>query len=49
MARGVVRDYEPLAADPGWPGNFWSFVPAGHMPFGHQCRRWCRSARLVIP
>ena len=34
MARGAVRDYEPLAEDPSWPGNFWSFVPAGHMPFG---------------
>jgi hypothetical protein len=34
MARGTVRDYEPLAEDLSWPGNFWSFVPAGHMPFG---------------
>ena len=34
IARGTVRDYEPLAEDLGWPGNFWSFVPAGHMPFG---------------
>jgi hypothetical protein len=34
MARGAVRDYEPLAEDLSWPGNFWSFVPAGHMPFG---------------
>ena len=34
MARGTVRDYEPLAEDLSWPGNFWAFVPAGHMPFG---------------
>ena len=34
IARGTVRDYEPLAEDLSWPGNFWSFVPAGHMPFG---------------
>ena len=34
IARGAVRDYEPLAEDSSWPGNFWSFVPAGHMPFG---------------
>ena len=34
IARGTVRDYEPLAEDLSWPGNFWSFVPAGHLPFG---------------
>ena len=34
IARGTVHDYEPLAEDLSWPGNFWSFVPAGHMPFG---------------
>ena len=34
IARGTMRDYEPLAEDLTWPGNFWSFVPAGHMPFG---------------
>ena len=34
IARGTMRDYEPLAEDLSWPGNFWSFVPAGHMPFG---------------
>ena len=34
FARGAVHDYEPLAADLTWPGNLWSFVPAGHMPVG---------------
>jgi 4-amino-4-deoxy-L-arabinose transferase-like glycosyltransferase len=34
FARGSVRDFEPLSEDPTWPGNAWSFVPAGHMPFG---------------
>ena len=34
FARGAVHDYEPLAADRTWPGNVWSFVPAGHMPLG---------------
>jgi 4-amino-4-deoxy-L-arabinose transferase-like glycosyltransferase len=34
IARGHVRDYEPLAEDSSWPGNAWSFAPAGHMPFG---------------
>jgi hypothetical protein len=34
FARGAVKDYEPLSEDPAWPGNAWSFVPAGHMPFG---------------
>jgi hypothetical protein len=32
FARGEVRDFEPLATDPTWPGTVWSFVPAGHMP-----------------
>ena len=34
LARGVVHDFEPLSADLGWPGNVWSFVPAGHIPIG---------------
>jgi hypothetical protein len=34
FARGRVKDFEPLSQDPTWPGNAWSFVPAGHMPFG---------------
>ena len=34
FARGDVADAEPLSADPAWPGNPWSFVPAGHMPLG---------------
>jgi hypothetical protein len=34
LARGTMHDYEPLAQDSSWPGNFWSFAPAGHMPFG---------------
>lgn len=34
LARGVVHDFEPLSADPGWPGNAWSFAPAGHIPIG---------------
>ena len=34
LARGMVHDFEPLSADPGWPGNAWSFAPAGHIPFG---------------
>jgi hypothetical protein len=33
LARGAVRDVEPLGADPSWPGSHWSFVPAGHAPF----------------
>jgi hypothetical protein len=32
FTRGQVRDFEPLATDPAWPGTFWSFVPAGHTP-----------------
>lgn len=34
FARGAVKDFEPLSEDTTWPGNAWSFVPAGHMPFG---------------
>jgi dolichyl-phosphate-mannose-protein mannosyltransferase len=34
LARGAVHDYEPLSADPTWPGNAWSFAPAGHIPMG---------------
>ena len=34
LARGAVHDREPLSADPGWPGNAWSFAPAGHIPLG---------------
>lgn len=32
FARGMVRDVEPLAEDPSWPGTPWSFAPAGHIP-----------------
>jgi hypothetical protein len=32
FSRGTIRDYEPLATDPGWPGNAWSFAPTGHRP-----------------
>jgi hypothetical protein len=32
FARGAVREFEPLAIDPAWPGNVWSFAPAGHIP-----------------
>lgn len=32
FARGAVRLFEPLATDPRWPGNAWSFAPAGHVP-----------------
>src|SRR5262245_12241455 len=34
LARGAVHDYEPLSEDPSWPGNAWSFAPAGHIPMG---------------
>jgi hypothetical protein len=34
LARGAVHDFEPLSADPTWPGNPWSFAPAGHIPMG---------------
>jgi hypothetical protein len=34
LSRGTVHDYEPLSADPAWPGNAWSFAPAGHIPMG---------------
>ena len=34
LARGTVHDSEPLSADPSWPGNTWSFAPAGHIPMG---------------
>jgi hypothetical protein len=34
LARGAVHDYEPLSEDPAWPGNPWSFAPAGHIPMG---------------
>ncbi len=34
LARGVVHDREPLSEDATWPGNAWSFAPAGHMPLG---------------
>lgn len=30
FARGEVRDVEPLATDPSWPGSPAAFVPAGH-------------------
>ena len=30
FARGAVHDYEPLGADPSWPGPAAAFVPAGH-------------------
>ena len=30
LARGVVMDVEPLAADPGWPGTKAAFAPTGH-------------------
>jgi Oligosaccharyl transferase STT3 subunit len=32
FARGMVRDIEPLAEDPSWPGTVWAFAPAGHVP-----------------
>jgi len=32
FARGAVRDLDPLATDPAWPGTVWSFAPAGHTP-----------------
>jgi hypothetical protein len=35
LARGAVHDYEPLSEDPAWPGNTWSFAPAGHIPMGN--------------
>jgi Dolichyl-phosphate-mannose-protein mannosyltransferase len=34
LARGAVHDHEPLSEDPTWPGNPWSFAPAGHIPMG---------------
>lgn len=34
LARGAVHDHEPLSEDPTWPGNAWSFAPAGHIPMG---------------
>ena len=34
LARGAVHDYEPLSEDATWPGNPWSFAPAGHIPMG---------------
>jgi hypothetical protein len=34
LARGAVHDHEPLSEDPTWPGNPWSFAPAGHIPLG---------------
>ena len=34
LARGTVHDYEPLSEDATWPGNPWSFAPAGHIPMG---------------
>jgi hypothetical protein len=34
LARGAVHDHEPLSEDPAWPGNPWSFAPAGHIPMG---------------
>jgi hypothetical protein len=34
FTRGDVRDFEPFATDPAWPGNVWSFAPAGHKPAG---------------
>jgi hypothetical protein len=36
LARGAVHDHEPLSDDPSWPGNAWSFAPAGHIPMGSQ-------------
>ena len=35
LSRGTVHDYEPLSEDPAWPGNTWSFAPAGHIPMGN--------------
>jgi Dolichyl-phosphate-mannose-protein mannosyltransferase len=32
FARGMVRDFEPLATDATWPGTVWAFAPAGHTP-----------------
>ncbi|MEO5897992.1 MAG: hypothetical protein ABIS06_20080 [Vicinamibacterales bacterium] len=32
FARGQVRDVEPLATDPAWPGSTDAFVPVGHNP-----------------
>ena len=32
FARGEVRDFEPLATDPAWPGSADAFVPVGHNP-----------------
>jgi hypothetical protein len=32
FARGELRDIEPLATDPSWPGPPASFVPTGHSP-----------------
>jgi hypothetical protein len=34
LARGAVHDHESLSEDPTWPGNPWSFAPAGHIPLG---------------
>ena len=30
FARGNVHDFEPLGADPAWPGSAAAFIPAGH-------------------
>jgi hypothetical protein len=32
LARGQVRQLQPVAVDVPWPNAAWSFVPAGHAP-----------------